>query len=121
MRHSLVLWLVLMGARIATGASPQMTNVEPAKGKIGSVLCVTGVNLDKQQVDEVYLTDHTFDMMVKVLEQTEKSIKFRIPPAAKPGRVQLVIKTSGSDAILLEQPVWVTIEEGNEAGAAARR
>ena len=55
-------------------------------------------------MDEVYLTDHTFDMKVKVLDQTDDSIEFRIPPFVKPGRLQLVVKTAGKEPLLLEQP-----------------
>ena len=71
--------------------SPQMSNVQPDGGKIGSVLRVHGSFLGKAKVDEVYLTDHTFDMKVKVLDQQEDVIEFRIPPFAKPGRLQLVV------------------------------
>jgi hypothetical protein len=110
-----ILPFVLICAGIApvlSAQAPQMTSVEPGKGRVGSVLVVSGVHLDKHMVDEVYLSDHTLDLMVKILEQTETSIKFRIPPSVKPGRLQLVLKTPGEDAMLLEQPVWVTIEDG---------
>jgi hypothetical protein len=74
-------------------------------------------------VDEVYLSDHTFDMKVKVLAQTDHSIEIRIPPFAKPGRLQLVVKTTGNDPEILEQPVYITIEDPKQtlqANAAAR-
>ncbi|HEV2447633.1 MAG TPA: hypothetical protein VGS58_17000, partial [Candidatus Sulfopaludibacter sp.] len=47
----------------------------------------------------------------KVLDQTEDSIEFRIPPSAKPGRLQLLVKTPGKKPLLLEQPVYITVEE----------
>jgi hypothetical protein len=72
------------------------------------------VFLDKTKVDEVYLTDHTFDMKVKVLDQTDDSIEFRIPPSVKPGRLQLLVKTAGHQPMLLEQPVFITVEEPKE-------
>jgi hypothetical protein len=124
MSRSLILSFSLICAGIvprALAQAPHMTAVDPGKGKVGSVLRVTGVNLDKQRVDEVYLSDKSFDMMVKVLDQTADYIKFRIPPSIKPGRMQVVIKTAGKDAILLEQPVFVTIEaekDSNEVAAA---
>ena len=90
---------------------PQMNTVQPDSGKIGSVLRIHGVYLGKEKVDEVYLTDHTFDMKVKVLDQSEDSIEIRIPPSAKPGRLQLLVKTTGKDPLLLEQPVYITVEE----------
>jgi len=93
------------------GQVPVMETVQPDSGKIGSVLRIHGVYLGKEKVDEVYLTDHSFDMKVKVLDQTEDSIEIRIPPAAKPGRLQLLLKTTGKNPMLLEQPVYVTVEE----------
>jgi hypothetical protein len=93
---------------------PVMNQVVPDSGKIGSVLTVQGQFLDKTKVDEVYLSDHTFDMKVKVLAQTGGSIEFRIPPFAKPGRLQLVVKTTGSDPEILEQPVYITVESPNQ-------
>ena len=116
MRLVLSLSLLCIGAAASLSAQvPAMKNVEPDSGKIGSVLQVHGVFLDKTKVDEVYLTDHTFDMKVKVLDQTDDSIEFRIPPSVKPGRLQLLVKTTGHDPVLLEQPVFITVEEPKEA------
>jgi len=69
MRLSLLLIALCAGfASSAAAQVPQMLQVQPGKGTIGSVLRVSGTSLDKAKVDEVYLTDHTFDMKVKVLE-----------------------------------------------------
>jgi hypothetical protein len=99
--------------------APQMTRVQPDNGAIGAVLRVQGVYLGKAKVDEVYLTDHTMDMKVKVLAQTDDSIEFRIPPSVKPGRLQLLVKTVGKQAVLLEQPVFITVDEQKETGEVA--
>lgn len=101
---------VLADPPLAT-KTPQMRTVQPDNGKIGSVLRVHGVYLGKASVDEVYLTDHTFDMKVKVLDQSDDSIEFRIPPSAKPGRLELLVKTTGKEPVLIEQPVYITVEE----------
>lgn len=115
MRNALVLSLLcLAGAAALAAQVPVMHRVAPDSGKIGSVLRIEGVALGKNKVDEVYLTDHTFDMKVKVLEQTENAIEFRIPPFVKPGRLQLLVKTAGKEPVLLEQPVYITIEEPKE-------
>jgi hypothetical protein len=103
--------LALSGVQTLFAQAPQMSAVQPRSGKIGAVLSVKGVYLDKTRVDEVYLTDHALDMKVKVLDQTGEYIKFRIPPSVKPGRLQLVVKTAGKQCKLLEQPVYVTVEE----------
>jgi hypothetical protein len=111
----LSLSLLCIGAAASLSAQvPAMKKVEPDSGKIGSVLQIHGLFLDKTKVDEVYLTDHTFDMKVKVLGQSEDVIEFRIPPSVKPGRLQLLVKTTGREPVLLEQPVFITVEEPKE-------
>jgi hypothetical protein len=111
----LSLSLLCIGAAASlTAQVPAMKIVEPDSGKVGSVLQIHGVFLDKTKVDEVYLTDHTFDMKVKVLGQSEDVIEFRIPPSVKPGRLQLLVKTTGREPVLLEQPVFITVEEPKE-------
>ena len=112
MRITLVLSLLcLAGAASLPAQVPVMHKVLPENGQIGSVLRIQGVFLGKTRVDEVYLTDHTFDMKVKVLDQTEDSIEFRVPPFVKPGRLQLLVKTAGKEPMLLEQPVYINIDE----------
>jgi hypothetical protein len=112
MRLTLVLSLLgLAGAASLSAQTPIMHKVQPETGKIGSVLRIKGDFLGKARVDEVYLTDHTFDMKVKVLDQTEDYIEFRIPPFVKPGRLQLLVKTAGKEPVLLEQPLYITVEE----------
>jgi hypothetical protein len=117
MRLTPVLSLLLLcgaGAALLSAQVPVMQKVSPDSGKTGSVLKIQGVYLDKTKVDEVYISDHTFDMKVKVLEQTDDSILFRIPPFAKPGRLQLVVKTKDKEPVILEQPVYITVEEPKE-------
>ena len=118
--------LSLIGSLLSLGIAgpllaqvPQMSTVTPDSGKIGSVLRVHGIFLNKEKVDEVYLTDHTFDMKVKVLDQADGFIEFRIPPSVKPGKLQLLVKTTGKEPKLLEQPVYIKVEEPREAGEVA--
>jgi hypothetical protein len=58
-------------------------------------------------------------MMVKVLNQSDDLIEFRIPPSVKPGKLQLVIKTAGKQVYLLEQPFYVTVQDPKETGEVA--
>jgi hypothetical protein len=87
-----------------------MTNVEPGSGKVGDILTVSGENLDKTQVAELYLTDGKKDTKVEMTEQTPKSITFKIPVKARPGRFALMVMTKGKETKLIEQPVKVTVE-----------
>jgi hypothetical protein len=94
--------------------APQISTVSPRVVKPGDTVVVTGVSLGEDRVDEVYLSDHKFDMKVKVLEQSAKMIKFRVPPLSKPGRMQLLMLMKSEkedDAKLLELPAYLLIEE----------
>jgi hypothetical protein len=106
--------LLTLSCFAADDLSPQVDTVLPRIVKPGDTVTVTGVALNDTQVDEVYLSDHKFDMKVKVLEQNAKIIKFRVPPFAK-GRMQLLMlikpEKEGADPKLLELPAYLLIEE----------
>ena len=87
-----------------------MTTVEPESGKLGDILTVSGDNVDKTQVAELYLTDGKKDTKVEMTEQTPTSIKFKIPVKARPCRFALMVLTTGKEPKLIEQPVKVTVE-----------
>jgi len=95
----------------AQQAMPRMSTVDPGNGKTGDVITVAGENLQKDQVAKVYLTDGTNDTPVEITEQNATSIKFKIPAKVKPGRLALMVLTTGKDAKLMEQPVKVQIDE----------
>jgi hypothetical protein len=78
---------------------PLMRSVEPASGKAGDVVVVEGENLGQENVAAVYLTDGQADIKVQIIEQTATSIKFRIPPETKPGRLALVPMRAGIHAM----------------------
>jgi len=105
---------------VAASLQAQMLNsVRPDSGRVGAVLRVQGSELSKQKIDSVYLSDQTLDMMVKVLNQADNFIEFRIPPSVKPGRFQLVIKTAGKEPRILEMPVYIKVEESPEPAEVA--
>ena len=95
-------------AAYAQQAMPRMISVDPPNGKRGDVVAVTGENLQKDLVSKVYLTDGKNDLIVEVTEQTDTSIKFKIPAQAA-GGLALMILTAGKDAKYIEQPVKLTI------------
>jgi hypothetical protein len=104
-------WILTFLIFAASTQAQQLDGVRPDSGKVGSVLRIRGADLDKTKVDSVYLSDQTLDMMVKVLNQTDDFIEFRIPPSVKPGKFQLVIKTAGKKPSILEQPFYIKVEE----------
>ncbi len=106
----LLVALILPATLIAQTAVPRMTAVEPGNGKAGDILTVTGENLEKENVAELYLTDGKNDLKVVITEQAATAIKFQIPATVKPGRFALMILTKGKEPKLIEQPVKVTVE-----------
>jgi hypothetical protein len=113
MKLSLIATLLAASfAVFAQQAMPRMVSVDPLSGKRGDVIAVTGENLDKDQVDKVFLTDGKNDTQCEVTEQTATTIKFKIPAKAATGsRLGLMILTTGKDAKYIEQPVKIMIEE----------
>ena len=83
-------------------AAPQMNTLSVKSAKPGELFTINGVALNSSKIDEIYLTDHKFDMKVKVIEQKESFITLRVPPFAKPGRMQVLVLTKGDDPKLLE-------------------
>jgi hypothetical protein len=94
---------------IAQEAMPRMTTVEPYSGKVGDVVTVSGENLDKANVDKVFLIDDKNDLPCEVTEQTATAIKVKIPAKAT-GRMAFMIRTGGKEPKDIVQPVKVTIE-----------
>lgn len=89
---------------------PRMTTATPDTAKIGEVVTVEGENLEKANVAKLYLTDGRNDYEVRMDEQTAKAIKFTVPKTAKPGRLALMILTTGNEPKLIEQPVKVNVQ-----------
>lgn len=116
MRLSFVVPLFLAAGLTAFAQQvlPKMTTVEPASGKAGDEITVTGENLEKKQVAKVYLTDGAADgkndVLVDLTEQTPTTLKFKIPAKATAGRFALMLLTTGKEPKLIEQPVKLTVE-----------
>ena len=89
---------------------PTMTSVEPGSGKVGDVLLIRGERLDRDIVAALYLTDGKIDFKVVTVEQTATSIKFKLPPEAKPGWLALMVLTKDKEPRLIEEPVKITAE-----------
>lgn len=103
--------LVSAGDGPEAGLAPEMQTLSAKTAKPGDVIEITGVGLNDRNIDEVYLTDHKFDMRVKVMEQKDTLIRFRVPPFAKPGRLQILALTKGDEPKLLEVPLYILIED----------
>jgi hypothetical protein len=93
----------------AQEAMPRMSSVEPFSGKVGDVVTITGENLDKANVDKVFMVDDKNDLPCEVTEQTATTIKVKIPAKAT-GRMAFMIRTTGKEPKDIVQPVKVTVE-----------
>ena len=102
------------------GGLPSMRSVEPASGKAGDLLTIEGENLGNDKVAALYLTDGKTDIKATIVEQTATSIKFRIPPEAKPGRLALMVLTTDNPPRLIEEPVKITVEPETTASTPRR-
>lgn len=96
-----------------------MSSVAPDSGRAGDVLVIQGANLGADRVAALYLTDGKTDCKVVITEQTATSIRFRIPPDVKPGRLALMVLTREATPKLIQEPVKITVEpvNTNEANA----
>ncbi len=89
---------------------PMMRTVEPYSAKVGAEVVVSGDNLGKEIVAEVYLGAGGQNTKVEVISQAEKELKFKVP-TMKPGPYRVVVLTKGADPAMIEEPVRVVIEE----------
>jgi hypothetical protein len=116
MKLSLLVSLLLAASFAAHAqGTPRLTSVDPDTGKRGDVITVTGENLGKGTIAKLYLTDGgdgKNDVEVQMIEQTDTSIKFKIPAKSISGRLALMILTVTKPQQLIEQPFKITIEDG---------
>ena len=108
----LLVSLVLVPALFARDpqATPLMRGVEPGTAKAGDEITVTGENLGKDLVTEVYLTDRTNKTKVTLTEQTDTTIKFKVPATLKAGKYYLMVLANMAEPLLIEEPARLMIE-----------
>ena len=111
-----VLLLSLVLAPVYAARDPQPTPlmrvIEPTNAKAGDPVTVTGENLGKETVTEVYLTDRTDTGKFKVTvdSQTATEIKFKVPSNIKPGKYWVMVLANLAEPLLIEEPVRIVIE-----------
>src|SRR4051794_16153911 len=88
-------------------ATPMMRVVQPAAVKAGSNVNITGENLGKEFIAEVYLSNGTTEQKVEIVAQTDESIAFKVPADCKAGAYRVLVLLTSIDPILLEEPVRV--------------
>ena len=107
---ALLLFLSISLTLSAQATYPNITKVAPDTAKAGAVLGISGENLDKDLVAEIYLTDGKTDIKLEIIEQAATALKVRVPDPVKTGRFSLMILTTTKPAQFFQMPVKVTIE-----------
>ena len=98
----------LLTASLATGQnSPRVTGVEPSSGKADSNLTVSGENLGKESVTNVFLSDDATDYKAAVVEQSAGKIVAKVPKV-KAGDYNVSIQVGNNIFI---QPVRFKVQE----------
>jgi hypothetical protein len=93
----------------AQGPIPSIKSVEPTSAKAGDAVKVTGENLSKQSVVQVFLTDGKNDIPCQITDQTATAITFTISAKAKPMRYSIAVLTPGKEPKFIEQPVRLEV------------
>jgi hypothetical protein len=109
-----ILFVMLFPAPLCYGEGggvPMIRSLEPAIAARGVAVTAQGENLGALHVQSVMLTKANRDTTVDVLDQSATRLRFRVPASLEPGRYGVTILTTGKDAMLLEQPVFLTVEE----------
>jgi hypothetical protein len=91
--------------------TPLMRVVEPGTAKVGDEVLVTGDNLGKQYVAEIFLTAGKESHKVEVLSQEDKAVKIKVPAGVKAGAYRITVLIKSADPMLIEEPVRLVIEE----------
>jgi hypothetical protein len=115
-----LMFLFLFGTKLATSAEaakepqalpvPMLRAINPESAKPGELVTVSGENLDKSRVTELYLTNGKVDLKVTITDQAATAIKFKVPEKAAPGRYTMMVLLPGEEPKLLEEPIHFTVE-----------
>jgi hypothetical protein len=118
-KSSLILILAVLASLFllpAPGLSvegvPMMKVATPNTGQPGAILKVEGEYLDAEHVAKVFLTDGKTDFELEVVRQGTNKLEVKLPADMKAGKFFLMVLTTGSDGMLIEQPVKVTVVVG---------
>ena len=90
--------------------TPLMRTVDPYTAKVGTEVSVAGDNLGKNLVADVFLTANNKNFKVEVTSQTEKEVKFKVPPV-KAGPYKILVLLRSADPTFIEEPVRLVVEE----------
>jgi len=91
--------LVLVAQLALAQAKPQVTMVDPGSGKVNDNVTLTGDNLGKDSVSNVFLSDDNNDYKATMVEQAGQKIVMKVPQV-KPGDYHVSIQVGDKIFIL---------------------
>ncbi len=92
--------------------APLIEAVTPAEAVAGTLVTLTGFQLDAKHVGELYLTGGGADYdKVTILAQSDRAMSFRVPEGTPPCILGFAIKLVGRTE-LIDQAVFLKIVEG---------
>ncbi len=86
-----------------------MKAVTPQTVVAGALMKVQGEFLDAAHVSKVFLTDGKLDIELQIVKQQAAEVELKAPKDLKAGSFFLMVQTTGSDGMLIEQPVKVKV------------
>ena len=99
--------LILMAPLVLAQASPHITAVDPAAGKVNDSVTLTGEALGKGTVSAAFLSDDKLDYKGTIVEQAGEKIVMKIP-RVKAGSYNVSIQVGNNIYI---QPVKFEVQE----------
>jgi hypothetical protein len=90
--------------------TPLMRTVDPYSAKVGTEVLVSGDNLGKHLIAEVFLTAQNQNFKVEVISQSDKELRFKVPEV-KPGPYKILVLLRSVEPTLIEEPVRLVVEE----------
>jgi hypothetical protein len=107
----LILGLALPLLLIGSAGVAMMKSLDKDEAMRGDVVGVTGQNLGKANIAELYLTNGRDDFKVEITEQGVTLLKFKVGNDIRFGRYNLMVLTAGEQPMFIEQPVKLNIVE----------
>jgi|GEM_PF-2362751 len=96
---------------IAASGVPMMRSADSTEALRGGVVAISGDNLSKANVSEIYLTNGRDDVKMEIVEQAATLVKVRVSKDVAYGRYSLMILTSTEPPMFIEQPVRLSVVE----------
>ena len=108
-RMGLLAGVLLLSVAAFADKAPVVNSINPGEADPGQVVTATGVALTKANVSAVYLSDGVNDIKVELVEQSDQTLKFKVPENLRGGRYTLVLAMPGDPPLMLEQPVKLIV------------